>query len=238
MTVSITYGSTGSAYPYTATYTSTGNVGDVLICAATSIEFDSATAGSRTLAMVTAGWTQLGLEEFQRFPPQPNRRLHLATWWKVATTTSDTVNVTLSGATYTLLTLQMGVIRIAGIPFPAVVDQGPATRRDNVDLGVNPALTWTHAPSAADSTQISMIVWINDVGSTPAATPPTGYAFPSAAGVPFMSLHGGDVSCAVYWRTGPSPSTVTFANFNGSAAVSSLTLDFAHPVLIRQALIF
>lgn len=106
MTVQTNYvvATTPSA-PYSTTATSTGNVGDVLICSAASYEFSSASPGSRTLAMATAGWTQLNLEELQVYPTFPvyaNRRTHLAAWWKIATSTSDTVTVTLSGASEAL----------------------------------------------------------------------------------------------------------------------------------------
>ncbi len=232
MTVQTNYGQSVSlSSPYSTTTTSTGNVGDILICTAASFEFNAASAGTRTLAMVTAGWTQLNLEEFEIYPAT-NRRTHLATWWKVATSTSDTVNVTLSGATYTFLGLWVGISRIIGIPNPVVVDQGPATRRDNLDLGVNPALTWTHAPSTAGPFQISLVIRCALGGG--GITAP-GYAFPIHTGgssfVPYLQTGGGGtLSTYVYWRTG-SPSLITFANHNGCDVVSSLTLDFDYPVL-------
>lgn len=237
MTVKTNYvvAATTSA-PYSTTATSTGNVGDVLICSAASYEFSSASPGSRTLAMATAGWTQLNLEEFQVYPTFPvyaNRRTHLATWWKIATSTSDTVTVTLSGASEAFLGLWVGVNRIVGIPNPTVVDQGPATKRDNVDLGVNPASTWTHAPSAATPSQVSLLVRCSLFNG--GSQPPTGYAFPahSSGGgfTPYLQMAGGGtVSTYVYWRMG-APSLITFANTNSSDIVSSLTLDFDYPVL-------
>ena len=231
MTVSINYGSVAdAASPYDATASSSGAVGDILICAATSYEFDSATPGSRTLAMVTAGWTQLGIEEFSIYPTAPNRRIHLALWYKVATTTTDTANVTLSGATYVFLSLNVGIIRLNGLP-NIVTAVSALTRRDNIDLGVNPALTWTHTPTPASAIQTSLLIRFSSNPIT--NTAPTGYALPAHVGgslVPYMQLHGGDTSCFAFYRTGPT-STVTFANDNGCSIVSSLTLDFDYPVL-------
>lgn len=218
--------------PYSTTTTSTGNVGDILVCTAASFEFNAASAGTRTLAMVTAGWTQLNLEEFEIYPTT-NRRTHLATWWKIATSTSDTVTVTLSGASYTFLGLWVGISRTIGVPNPVVVAQGPATRRDNLDLGVDPALTWTHAPSTAGPFQVSLVVRCAFGGG--GGTPPSGYAFPvhvsGSSIVPYLQTGGGgNISTYIYWRTG-SPSLLTFANHNGCDVVSSLTLDFDYPVL-------
>ena len=231
MTVSINYGSVAdAASPYDATASSSGAVGDILICAATSFEF-TGSPGSRTLAMVTAGWTQLALEDFELYP-STGRRAHLATWYKVATTTSDTVNVTLSGATYTFLTLNVGVIRLTGLP-TTVVAQSAATRRDNVDNGVNPALTWTHTPSTASASQTSLLIRYSHNPDAGSFTAPTGYALPVHLGGslnPWMQLHGGDTTCFAFYGTGPT-STLTFANHNGCSIVASLTLDFAYPVL-------
>lgn len=233
MTVQANHGQNASlSSPYSTTTTSTGNVGDILVCTAASFEFNAGSAGSRTLAMVTAGWTQLNLEEFEIYPTT-QRRTHLATWWKIATSTSDTVTVTLSGATYTFLGLWVGISRTIGIPNPVVVGQGAATRRDNLDLGVNPALTWTHAPSTAGPSQISLLVRCAFGGG--GGTPPSGYAFPvhvsGSSIVPYLQTGGGGtISTYIYWRTG-SPSLLTFANNNGCSIVASLTLDFDHPVL-------
>lgn len=233
MTVQANHGQNASlSSPYSTTTTSTGNVGDILVCTAASFEFNAGSAGSRTLAMVTAGWTQLNLEEFEIYPTT-QRRTHLATWWKIATSTSDTVTVTLSGATYTFLGLWVGISRTIGIPNPVVVGQGAATRRDNLDLGVNPALTWTHAPSTAGPSQISLLVRCAFGGG--GGTPPSGYAFPvhvsGSSIVPYLQTGGGGtISTYIYWRTG-SPSLLTFANNNGCSIVASLTLDFDYPVL-------
>lgn len=234
MTISATFGPdvADSATPFSTAPTISCAVGDFLILMATGFEYSSATANTRTLA--TSGWTQLAVEEIQRYPTTaPNRRQLLGLWCKHATSTTESATVTMTGGNDAALSLTSRIIKVTGLVGPFVA-QGGVTRRENVDLGVNPALTWTYSPISAGGGRDALLL---TMGSCDQANPSGWSAVAVPPGAP--QLHGGDVSLSISSVSNTSPGTVTRANANGPGLITSIAFK---PILdahcSRQALVF
>lgn len=221
MTISATFGSAlmATATPFSTAPTISCAVGDFLICMATGYEYSSAVANSRTLA-ASSGWSPLAVEELQLYPTgsgtNPNRRQLLGLWWKRATATVESATVTMTGGNDSFLSLHSRIGIVSGLVGP-FVSQGGVTRRENVDLGVNPALTWTYSPLSAGGGRDVLLLTMgscdlaNPTGWTPVVVPPSA-----------PQIHGGDVTLSISAVSNTSPGTVTRANRNGRGLITSI----------------
>lgn len=175
----VTFGRPGSASDRTAPYSITMTTapaapGDIMFATALAGEWRSAAPGGRTLSDPTEpGWTRLHLEEFQVYPTVPTeatRRMVFGAWWKIASGTTETATITLTGGAL-IGRLVGGIVAASGVN--TTLHTQASTRRENVDLGTGPT-PWSPTIPPIGARQVGFLVY--------QAFGTTGYPTPSGDG--------------------------------------------------------
>lgn len=145
--------------PYSITMTAPAAPGDIMFATALAGEWSSAAPGGRTLSDPTEpGWTRLHLEEFQLYPTVPaeaDRRMVFGAWWKIASGTTETATITLTGGAL-IGRLTGGSVAASGVN--TTLHTQASTRRENVDLGTGPTPWSPTIPPIGDG-QVGFLIY-------------------------------------------------------------------------------